>query len=167
VAVYDSIDQAWNAIRELEESQIPPNQVSLVAYDVPQEENLQYGDNTEQNAARGAGVGGLVGLLLGAPLLAIPGVGPVLLAGPIATGMTGAIVGGFLGSMTGWGVHSDHIRDYEDLVKQGALLVVVNGDPVQLAAANRILEGTGATQVRVHAKESSDSPEVDDRPPSE
>jgi hypothetical protein len=158
------MDQARTAIRELEEARIPPNQVSLASYHVPRDKNLKYGDNTEQNAARGAGVGGLVGLLVGAPLLAIPGIGPVLLAGPLATGMTGAIVGGFLGSMIGWGVHSDHIREYEDLVKQGALLVVVNGDPIQLAAASRILEATDATQVRVHAKESSDSPEVDDRP---
>jgi uncharacterized membrane protein len=168
VAVYDSFDAARDAIREIERANFPSDQVSLVSHDVRNEvdrdEMLQFGDNTERNAARGAGIGGLLGLLMGAPLLAIPGVGPVLLAGPLAAGMTGAIVGGFLGSMSGWGVHSDHIREYEEIVDKGSVLVVVNGDPVQLAEAARILDHTNPSEVRVHARESSDTPEVDDRP---
>jgi hypothetical protein len=169
VAVYDSFDKARTGIWELEKAEFPPDQVSLVTHDVrhelPRGEALQHGDNAERNAARGAGFGGLLGLLIGAPLLAIPGVGPVLLAGPLAAGMTGAIVGGFLGSMSGWGVHADHIREYEQLVHQGSVLVVANGDPVQLAEAKRILDGTPAREVHVHAEEAADSPEVDDRPP--
>lgn len=168
VAIYDSLDNARKAVQVLEQSQFPPDQVSLVTQSihtqVPEERTMQYGDQAEGNAGKGAGFGGLLGLLLGAPLLAIPGIGPVLLAGPLATAITGAIVGGFLGSMSGWGVHADHVREYEQRVRDGAILVVVNGTPQQLADAQRMLNESNAQEVHVHSSASDETPEVDDRP---
>src|SRR5262245_46874464 len=109
VAVFESLDQAKDAVRALEQAGFPHEQVSLVSRSVkkelPREKDvLEKDDQAAPDARTGATLGGLVGLLLGAPLLTIPGVGLVLLAGPIATAITGAIVGGFLGSMAGWGV---------------------------------------------------------------
>jgi hypothetical protein len=167
--VYDLLDQAQRVIDELESSGYPTKQISLVTRNVteqvPHEETLQLGDNTERNAVKGAGFGGLFGLLLGAPLLAIPGVGPVLLAGPLAVGMTGAIVGGFLGSMSGWGVHSDRVEEYEELVRGGSVLVVAHGTPRQVAEAKRTFDHSDAKDVHLHARASDETPEVDDRPP--
>lgn len=160
VAVYDSFPLASSAIHALENSEFPADQVSLVTHDVekevPRTEPMQYGDDTHRDAAKGAGVGGLLGLLLGAPLLAIPGIGPMLIAGPLAVGMTGAIVGGFLGSMVGWGVHADHVAEYEKKVREGALLVVASGDPDDVALAQRVLQATDARSVDLHAKTSAD-----------
>jgi uncharacterized membrane protein len=168
VAVYDSLDKARHAIQMLEEAHVPHDRISLVTHDihrqVDDERTMQFGDKSESNAFKGAGFGGLFGLLLGAPLLAIPGVGPILLAGPLAAGITGAIVGGFLGSMSGWGVHTDHIREYEHRVRAGAVLVVVNGTPQEVADAQRALQDTHAEEVVLHAKASDETPEVDDRP---
>jgi hypothetical protein len=161
VALYESFDEAKAAIRALEEADYPRGQVSFVTHsvknEVPKEDALQYGDKTERNAAKGAGVGGLLGLLLGSPLLAVSGVGAVLIAGPIATGLAGAIVGGFLGAMSGWGVHVDHVRRYEKEVAAGSLLVVAQGDPQQVAQAERILQQTDAQEVHLHAETSADS----------
>lgn len=162
VAVYDSFDKAKSAIIALEASSFPSDQVSLVSQNVEREvpgdveEEMQFGDESERDAAKGAGVGGLIGALLGAPLLAVPGIGPLLAAGPIATGLTGAIVGGFLGSMAGWGVHKDRVKEYERQVQEGAVLVVATGDPLEVANAREILDDTGATAVDLHAQTSAD-----------
>ncbi|MEZ6097782.1 MAG: general stress protein [Pirellulaceae bacterium] len=166
VAVYESFDEAKQAVQALEKSDFPSEQVSLVTHSVPeevlQEEVLQYGDETEKDAVKGAGVGGLLGLLLGTPLLMIPGIGPVLIAGPLAAGLTGAIVGGLLGAMAGWGVHEDHVQQYEQEVKDGKLLVVANGDPRHTAEAQRVLREMNAEDIHLHAPISADAPEVDD-----
>ena len=166
VAVYESFDDAKQAVQALDNSDFPSEQISLVTHSVPEEvpqvDVLQSGDETEKDATKGVSVGGLLGLLLGTPLLMIPGVGPVLIAGPLAAGLTGAIVGGFLGAMAGWGTHEDHVQQYEQQVKEGKLLVVANGDPKQSAEAKRVLRETNAEDIHLHAATSADAPEVDD-----
>ncbi len=161
VAVFDSLTVAKEALNALESAKIPADCVSLVTHSVegqtPQTETMQYGDDTASDAAKGAGVGGLFGLLLGAPLLAIPGIGLMLIGGPLAMGITGAIVGGFLGSMAGWGVSEDHVAEYEKQVTEGAVLIVVNGDPQEVATAQGVLQESGAQSVDLHAKTSADS----------
>jgi hypothetical protein len=168
VGVFRTLEDAKAAIRGLEQLHISPEKISLVAHSVqrelPNKQPLKPGDDTERTAAKGAGLGGLVGLLLGAPLLMIPGVGPVLLAGPLATGITGAIVGGFLGAMRGWGVHHDHVIDYEQKVKKGFTLVVVNGTPDMLAEAKKMMHSAEAQEVHLHEPDSADAPHIDDRP---
>jgi hypothetical protein len=125
--------------------------------EMPAAEALQFGDEAETNAAKGAGLGGLLGLLLSSPLLTISGLGAALIAGPVAMGLTGAIVGGFLGVMSGWGVHSDHIAEYERQASSGKLLVIANGTPAQVADAQEALQQTAAEEVRLHAETSADA----------
>lgn len=168
VAVFKSFEDASQAIQALDTAHYPEQQVSVVTHDVakqvPQEQSLQYGDKSVQDVATGAGTGGLLGLLLTSPLLAIPGVGPAIFVGPLAAGATGAIVGGFLGGMTGWGVHEDHVQDYERRVREGCLLVVANGDPAEVAKAHRIFQESAAVETHMHARTSADAAEIDDRP---
>lgn len=166
VAVYDEFAKASAAVQTLERSDFPSDQVSMATGSLPPEmkveQALKYGDQTTADSVKGAGIGGLIGMLLGTPLLLIPGVGPLLLAGPAFTAATGAIVGGFLGAMTGWGVHEDHLAGYEQAVRDGKILVVAGGDPEQVAEAKSVLESTEADNVYLHAKDSADSPEIDD-----
>jgi hypothetical protein len=163
VAVYESLDQAKDAVRALEQAGFPPEQVSLVTRslrrEMPGDEErvVEKDDKAETDARQGAALGGLVGLLLGAPLLMIPGVGAVLLAGPIATALTGAIVGGFLGSMAGWGVPEDAIDEYQQRVREGEVLVIAHGDPLTIARADRLLQATSAREVKLHATPSDSS----------
>src|SRR5687767_14249622 len=99
VAVFRTFEDACKAIQALDKAGFPEQQVSLVTHDVakeiPREQVLQFGDQSTKDVAKGAGVGGLLGALLATPLLAIPGVGVAIFAGPLAAGATGAIVGGF------------------------------------------------------------------------
>ena len=78
---------------------------------------LQFGDNMEKIAAIGAGAGGLLGLVAGAGVLTFASGQTAVLLGPIV--VTSAIVGGFLGAMAGWGVHSNRLSWYEQKVKTG------------------------------------------------
>lgn len=160
VAVFDSLTAAEGAMMVLKHSGVPEEQISLLAkqakVDGSEEEALDMGDRAESDAAKGAGVGALVGLLVGAPLLAIPGVGPILAAGPIATALTGGVVGGFLGSIQGWGVKSDRIEGYEAKVRAGKVLVIVSGPPRDVAQAIRLLQTTPAASVEQHAESPSD-----------
>lgn len=163
VAVFNSLSAAEGALLVLKHSGVPVEQTSLISRQVkgsmPEEEALQMGDRAESDAAKGAGIGGLVGLLAGAPLLTIPGVGFILAAGPIATALTGAIVGGFLGSMQGWGVKPDRIESYEEKVRAGKVLVIVHGGPRDVAQAVRLLQTTPAESVETHAESPSDDVE--------
>jgi len=163
VAVYDSVDNAAHAVRALADHGFPADQVALIHSPGDSHlptQSLRAGDESENKAAAGAAAGGLVGMLVGAPLLAIPGVGPLLLAAPVATGMTGALVGGFLGSMSGWGVHSDHVGEYERMVRSGKVLVVAHGDPTEIARAEQLLRETHPVEMHLHAPDDADSEEI-------
>lgn len=163
VAVYESFAQARDAVQALEKARFPSDQVSFVTHsvenEVPGEDLPQYGDKARRNAAKGAGMGGLLGTLLGTPLVTVTGIGAILIAGPVAMGLTGAIVGGFLGAMSGWGVSAGHVRRYEEKVKEGALLVIVNGAPQDVARAEKILQQSEAEAVHLHARTSADTVE--------
>jgi hypothetical protein len=168
VGVFDHFDDARDAVLSLNQAGFSPDRISLVAAGVHErpevQETLQYGDKTTKNAAAGAGIGGLAGLVVGGAALTASGLGPIFAAGYIATTLTGAIAGAFLGAMSGWGVHDDHISDYEDLVRQGKTLVMFYGDPLQTAEAERTLQRCRASEVRLHAAAADEGPEVDDRP---
>jgi hypothetical protein len=66
--------------------------------------------------------------------------------------------------MSGWGIHEDHVNQYEDLVRQGKTLVIFHGDPRQTADAERVLQRCHANQTMLHAAAADEGPEVDDRP---
>lgn len=167
VGVFESLPTARAMLERLEEAGYSHDQVSLVTTSVEKqvedEEMLEYGDTSGVKAAKGAGMGGLAGLILGSPLLMIPGVGPLLIAGPLAMGLTGGIVGGFMGAMTGWGVEPDNLAMYEQKVRDGEVLIVVQGAPDEVARAHGILSEGPVQEVRLHARSSDDSPEIDDR----
>jgi hypothetical protein len=67
----------------------------------------------------------------------VAGFGTVILAGAIVP--AAMIVGAFIGAMRGWGVHGDHIAQYEQLVKDGKVLVIAHGGPRHVATAEQAL----------------------------
>jgi hypothetical protein len=164
VAVYENIDQARLAVHILNRSDIPTEQISLVAAhleDLPEiEGELNHGDDSLRDAFIGAGLGGVLGMLAGTGVIALAGGGVALFAGPLAGLATGAIVGSLLGGMEGWGVHKSHRHHYEKLVNQGHPLVVAHGDALQLAEAYRLLKQTAFKELHFHSKTDDESPEI-------
>lgn len=168
VAIYKNFAAAQAGINRLRDEGFSDLQISLIGHDPASSPELrdaaETGDKTETNAMTGAGVGGTLGVVAGATALTLTGIGPVIAAGAMAAGITGAIVGGLLGSFQGWGIHEDHLQNYEDMVKQGRCIVAVQGDAASVAKAYGTLNTTDAETVEMHAKMSDDSPEIDDRP---
>ncbi len=165
VGVYDSLAHAEEAVRILHRADFPGRQISLVASHMPTKPELaaelKMGDDSVRDAAIGAGLGGVVGILAGIGAMVVAGAGIVVfLAGPIGVGALGTVVGAFLGGMSGWGVHHEHIQHYEELVKQGKVLVIANGNPLDLVHAERVLKETNVVEVNLHSRTSSEAAEV-------
>ena len=165
MGVYDSLRQAEQAVRILHRADFPTQQISLVAASLADRpglvEEFNLGDDSVRDAAIGAGLGGVVGLLGGIAAAVVSGMGIVVfLAGPIGVAALGTIVGAFLGGIAGWGVHKEHIQHYEQCVQNGKVLVIANGNPLEVVEAERILKETDVAEVHLHSRTSSDSPEV-------
>ena len=122
VAFYPDTLRAKSAIDKLIASGYPQQNISLVTASLKNEpaavtKALELGDQSEKDAAIGAGIGAAVGALGGATVVTAAGVG-VVIAGPLAA-LTGVVVGGLIGAISGWGVHKDHIAKYEQKIKSG------------------------------------------------
>jgi stress response protein YsnF len=136
VALYDDFPTAQAAIRDLVDAGFPRENISLMASDAKGEygdyaRTGETGDVSTSGMAAGAGigaaVGGLGGLLVGLGALAIPGVGPVLAAGPLAAALAGAgigaVAGGLIGALTDIGVPEEQAGLYAEAVRRGGTLV--------------------------------------------
>jgi hypothetical protein len=167
VAVYQNTMQAKAALDKLLASGFPQSNVSLVTATLKNEpaavkRALELGDDAEKDAAIGAGIGGVIGLIGGGTVVSLAGTG-VVIAGPLGA-LTGVVLGGLIGAIRGWSVHSDHIPKYEEKIKQGKVLVIAHGsDPRKIAAAEKTLHTTNPSEIHLYAS-SDDDPRVDDLP---
>jgi len=100
-----------------------------------------------EGAAWGGTLGGLTGLLAGAGALAIPGIGPIVAAGPLAAALTGAVAGGVAGGLLDMGIPEEEGKRYEEDVKQGKVLAIVETDQGRASDAEEILRSQGADEV--------------------
>ncbi len=167
VAVYKDTLQAKSAIDKLIASDFPQQNISLVTASLNSEpaavkKALELGDQSEKDAVIGAGIGAAVGALGGATVVTMAGVG-VVIAGPLAA-LTGVIVGGFIGAISGWGVHKDHVAGYEQKIKAGKVLVLAHGaDPQKVGEAKKVLHATKPDEIHLHVKvDDADDRRVDD-----
>jgi hypothetical protein len=160
VAVYSSYAAALDAAAQLESAGYGPNLSVIGRHNESKLDAagpIDQGDEMEKSAAVGAATGATLGLLASSALLVIPGLGPVLFAGAIASGLTGGIVGGLVGAMTGWGVKEDRAEEYEAELQAGKGLIIAKGDPMRLAEIEERLAKTPAEDVTLHA-EAADAP---------
>ena len=125
----------------------------------------EKGTKAPEGAATGAGagamVGGALGVLAGIGLLAIPGLGPFIAAGPIMAGLAGlgvgGVVGGVTGALIGMGIPEYVAKRYEGRVKEGGILLSVHSDSSEWTKrAKEILERTGAQDISSTGEASAD-----------
>ncbi len=159
VGLFERESAADSAIKELQNAGFNKNRFGVVARNqIKQKVNRQK--DTEQGAvqadsklgsAGGAAVGGLTGLLVSAGTLAIPGIGPVLAAGSLATVFAatgiGAAAGGLLGALTSLGISEKEADFYAEGLKRGGILVVVETDKERASFVKNVLELSGAVEV--------------------
>jgi Tetrahydromethanopterin S-methyltransferase, subunit C len=116
------------------------------------EKSTKAPEGTTTGATTGGVVGGTLGLLAGIGALAIPGVGPLIAAGPIMATLAGVgvggAVGGLVGALVGMGIPEYEAKRYEGAVKGGGTLLSVHCDTSeQIDAAKRSLKETGAKDI--------------------
>jgi hypothetical protein len=109
-------------------------------------------EGTTTGVATGGVIGGTLGLLAGIGALAIPGVGPLIAAGPIVATLAGlgagGAVGGIVGALVGMGIPEYEAKRYEGAVKGGGTLLSVHCDTSeQVDAAKASLKNTGARDI--------------------
>jgi hypothetical protein len=162
VAVYQSHEQASAAVAVLRKAGIDVSKISIVGKDYHTEEHVtgyyNTGDRMKYWGQLGAFWGGFWGLLLGAGFFAVPGIGPVLVAGPflafIVSGLEGAVVAGGLSvigaALYSLGIPKDSVLRYEVAIKSDQFLVIVQGTDEEVAKAREALHSTGAAEVDVH-----------------
>jgi hypothetical protein len=149
--VYLNYENALHAVKELEAIGIPTSDISLLAskdvisgYDQSHSGEDIY-DETEAGpgAGMGAVIGGAAGLLTGLGLLTIPGLGPVVAAGWLATTTIGAVAGGaaggIIGSLIDAGVPEDHAHVYTEAVRRGGTMVTVKAQDENIPQIQKIL----------------------------
>ncbi len=156
VALFDEMSAAQNAVQELVNNGFDRNAISIVASD---RSAVRSGDDvvvdtaaeTADGAAAGAGVGavlgGLAGLLVGIGALAIPGIGPIIAAGPLAATLAGAglgaATGGVIGALADAGVPEEEAHYYAEGVRRGGVLVTVRAAEGMTSRAMDILNRYG------------------------
>ena len=99
----------------------------------------------------GVSTGAIVGGAIGLAALAIPGIGPLLAAGPIAAALGGAVaggaLGGLIGSLVGLGIPTEHAKEYEAAVRSGGIVVAIKvADQEGCDRAAEILRRHGAQE---------------------
>lgn len=177
--LFDSHEEAVRAVRDLESAGIAHDDISLISNDARRtsearafapagatdpkvhlatplqhspdhEDNVHASHGVEAGAAIGAGVGGGASLLAGLGLLAIPGMGPVLGAGFLASALAGAaagaMTGGMIGAMRDSGLSESEANTLAEGVRRGGAIVSVRAPEDRAAAVEEILVRHGGVE---------------------
>lgn len=149
--------QADSLIVSLRAHGVSSSDISLIMPDfVANRASNQRQNNAPAAATAGAGtgvvLGGAVGWLAGIGAISIPGLGPLVGAGPIMAALSGAAVaggvGGFIGALIGFGIPEYEARQYEGKLRDGNILVSVHAENNETAkSVEQILRAEGAQHV--------------------
>lgn len=153
-----SEEQATNIVNQLKEAGFSNNDVSVLLPDRAGSRDFAHEHHTKapEGAATGAIAGGVMagvlGWMVGIGSLAIPGVGPLIAAGPILAALSGAAaggaVGGLAGGLVGLGIPEYEAKQYEGKVKNGNILISVHTeDSKERSVAKKIFNSANADDI--------------------
>jgi len=162
VAIFKSHIEAETAVKELQQAGFDMKKLSIVGRDYHTDENVvgyyNIGDRMKYWGKLGAFWGGFWGLLFGSGFFLIPGIGPLLVAGPIVSWIVGAlegavVVGGLsaLGAgLFSMGIPKDSILKYETAVKSGKYIVIAHCSDTETVQAREIISRTNPEALEEH-----------------
>ena len=156
--LYKTVDLAENAVDYLLSKGFSNSAISVLLPDdqstraFAHEKNTKAPEGTATGATTGGVIGGTLGLLAGIGMLAIPGIGPLIAAGPIMATLAGlgagGAVGGVVGALVGLGIPEYEAKRYEGAVKGGGTLLSVHCDTSEeIDVAKDSLKETGAQDI--------------------
>jgi len=160
IGIVETQIQAERIVDQLQQRGVASSDVSVLFPDKRGSKDFAHEHNTKapEGAVAGIGAGGVVGgtlgLLAGIGALAIPGVGPLIAAGPLMATLSGAAagaaVGGIAGGLIGLGLPEYDAKSYEGKVKSGNILIAVHTDDSETEKrAKHTLESNGAHDIAV------------------
>ena len=162
IAIYNTHPEAESAVNELQQASFDVRKLSVVGKDYHTDEQVvgyyNAGDRMKYWGKLGAVWGGLWGLLFGAAFFWVPGLGPLLVAGPLAASIVAAlesavVVGGLsvLGAaLYSIGIPKDSVVRYETAIKADKYLLVGHGTDAEIANAKDILRSTNPVELNDH-----------------
>jgi uncharacterized membrane protein len=162
VAIFDHHSEAEAAIQELHRAGFDIKKLSIVGRDYHSEEHVvgyyNAGDRMSYWGKMGAFWGGIWGLLFGAAFFWVPGLGPLIVGGPLVSWIVAALEGAlFVGGLSvlgaalySIGIPKDSVLQYEAAVRSDRYLVVAHGTPDEVRKAKEILDAQSAAPTQVH-----------------
>jgi len=136
VGYYDTESEAIDAIEDLKRQGYRTEDISVISKSrsdvdtITDETGANVAEGAVTGAAAGGALGGIGGVLAGLGALVIPGIGPIVGAGPIVAGITGAAagagVGGLTGALIGMGIPEDEANRYNEQFESGKILIMVD-----------------------------------------
>ena len=168
IGVFSDFTAAVNTSPELASAGFAHEDISIIAQDNKGEYakfvKAQSLPESETGIGTGAAIGGIGGFLLGLAAFAIPGIGPVVAAGPLAMAFAGAtlgVVGGSLvGALNGLGVPEFEAKAYDQGVREGSTLVIVHSPAHLVTQAADIMRHHHAVRVDIHQGQENAAPDV-------
>lgn len=162
VGVFGDHQDAESAVKELQKSGYDMKKLSVVGKGYHTEEMVVGYYNTGDRMATwgkyGLFWGWIFGLLFGSAFFIIPGLGPIVVGGPLVTWLIGAletavVAGGLTalgGALSGIGIAKDSVLRYETALKASKFILVVHGNAQEVARAKNILMQNKAEEATVH-----------------
>jgi hypothetical protein len=169
IAIYNTHIEAEDAVKELQRSGFDMHKLSIVGKDYHTEEHVvgyyNAGDRIRYWGKLGAFWGGMWGFVFGSAFFLVPGIGPLVVGGPLVGWIVGALEGAVLTgglSALGAGLYSlgipkDSILNYETAIKSDKFVVVAHGTAEEVAKAHDILQTTASQDVQKHTLTASAS----------
>jgi len=164
IAVVEDHQQAQAAVDALCEAGFDKKRISVVGKDHPSDQHVHgywtTGDEVKFWGVQGAFWGGIIGTLAGAGVFFVPGIGPLMVGGPLVSMMVGGLEGsaGLAGieavfaGLLHLGLSKDGLVLYEKELKAGKIFVLVHGNTSDVLRAQDILNDAGCAVVSVHAE---------------
>jgi hypothetical protein len=162
VAIFNIHTEAEAAIKELQKAGFDMKRLSIVGKDYHSEEHVvgyyNTGDRVKYWGKLGAFWGGLWGILFGSALFFIPGIGPIVVGGPLVAWIIGVLEGAVIigglsavgAALYGLGIPKNSILKYETSLKSDKFLLVAHGTREEVEKAKTVLETTSATETTIH-----------------
>jgi hypothetical protein len=167
--IYQTAKQADRTVDDLLAAGFSNDDISVLlpdnegTKDFAHDKSTKAPEGTTAGVTTGGIIGGTLGLLAGIGVLAIPGVGPFIAAGPIMSALAGlgagCAVGGLIGALVGMGIPEYEAKRYEGHIKAGGILLSVHCDTSeQITRAKDLLKHTGAQDISSSSEARADLP---------
>ena len=162
VAIFNNHTEAEDAVKELQKAGFDMKKLSIVGKDYHSDEHVvgyyNTGDRVKYWGKLGAFWGGLWGFLFGSAFFFIPGIGPIVVGGPLVSWIIGALEGAVIvGGMStvgaalySIGIPRDSVLKYETSLKSNKFVLVAHGTNEEAEKAKKILETTNAVETAIH-----------------